>query len=150
VPCRAPAGGGAAVLGLAVGQPDTWVLDCFNNEQSSQEQNTQHIVFETVNGGRSWVRLARPPQHNMPELLADNGAGHIFLATLGDFDFMAGTLDNGVRWHTALNGGQQFNGWAGLCFLTRQDGFVVVLSRQGHGALYRTVDGGKTWRTVRI
>jgi photosystem II stability/assembly factor-like uncharacterized protein len=150
VPCRAPGGGGAAVLGIALGHPDTWLLDCFNNEQSSQEQDTQHILFETVNGGRSWVRLPRPPQHNMPQLLADNGTAHLFLATQGVYDFMAGTLDGGAHWHHAINGNQAFNGWAGLSFLTAQDGFVVVRSLAGPGTLYRTLNGGGTWRAVRF
>jgi photosystem II stability/assembly factor-like uncharacterized protein len=150
MPCHAPADGGAAVLGIALSHPDTWLLDCFNNEQSSQEQDTQHIVFETVNGGRSWIKLPRPPQHNMPQLLADNGAGHLFLATQGVYDFMTGTLDNGLRWHRAITGGQAFNGWANLGFVSARVGFVVVRSVAGPGALYRTVNGGQTWRMVRF
>jgi photosystem II stability/assembly factor-like uncharacterized protein len=108
VPCQAPSGGGAAVLSIARGHPDAWLIDCFNNEQSSQEQNTQHYLYGTTDGGLSWVRLPGPTRHNMPVLLADNGSGHAFLATEGGFDTLVGTLDYGRHWHPVLRDGGSF------------------------------------------
>ena len=54
VPCRRR-DGGAAVIAIAHNHSRTWLIDCYNNEQSSQQQNTQHHLFGTVNGGASWT-----------------------------------------------------------------------------------------------
>jgi len=148
VPCRAPKGGGAAVLGIARGHPDAWLLDCFNNEQSSQQQNTQHHLFGTVDAGLSWTRLPDPTSHNMPYSLADNGSGHAFLATVGARDFLVGTLDGGLHWRTMIISGGNFNGWADLSFVTGQIGFVVAPTHYAREHLYRTQNGGRTWQTV--
>ncbi len=150
VPCLTPSGGGGAVLGIARGHPDAWLLDCFNNEQSSQEQNTQHHLYGTADGGLSWVRLPDPTRHNMPVLLADNGSGHAFLATEGGFDTLVGTLDYGRRWHPVLRDGGSFFGWAGLSFVTAETGFVVGPTHYAPEHLYRTDDGGRTWRALRF
>jgi len=150
VPCQAPSGGGAAVLSIAHGHPDAWLVDCFNNEQSSQEQNTQHHLYGTTDGGLSWVRLPDPTRHNMPALLADNGSGHAFLATEGGFDTLVGTLDHGRHWHPVLRDGGSFSGWAGLSFVTAETGFVVGPTHYAPEHLYRTDDGGRTWRALRF
>jgi photosystem II stability/assembly factor-like uncharacterized protein len=150
VPCQAPSGGGAAVLSIAHGHPDAWLVDCFNNEQSSQEQNTQHHLYGTTDGGLSWVRLPDPTAHNAPALLADNGSGHAFLATEGVFDTLVGTLDYGRHWHLVLRDGGSFSGWVGLSFVTAQTGFVVGLTYHPPAQLYRTDDGGRTWRALRF
>jgi photosystem II stability/assembly factor-like uncharacterized protein len=146
VPCVAPSGGGAAVISIANGHPHAWLLDCFANEQSSQEQNTQHHLFGTADAGLTWVRLPDPASHWMPALLADNGSGHAFLAVQGDIDQLRATFDGGMHWQTVLSPGGAY-GWADLTFLSRQTGFVVagVNSPQ---SLYRTDDGGLTWRIM--
>jgi photosystem II stability/assembly factor-like uncharacterized protein len=74
-------------------------VDCFDNVQSSQEQNTQHHLYGTVNAGRTWVRLPNPARRNEPVLLADNSAGHAFLpAEGGSGDTLVGTTDGGLSW----------------------------------------------------
>jgi photosystem II stability/assembly factor-like uncharacterized protein len=152
VPCQAPTGGGAAVMSIALGHPDAWLLDCFNNEQSSQEQNTQHRLYGSVSAGKSWVLLPDPTSHNMPELLADNGSEHAFLATQGDADDMVGTLDAGLHWRVMIDSGGSFSGWADLAFLTARVGYVVGPTSDDliPGHLYRTTNGGKTWLVVRL
>jgi photosystem II stability/assembly factor-like uncharacterized protein len=150
VPCLAPSGGGAAVLSIARDHPDAWLLDCFNNEQSSQEQNTQHHLYGTADGGLSWVRLPDPTGHNMPVLLADNGSGHAFLATEGGSDTLVGTFNYGRHWHPVLRDGGSFFGWAGLSFVTAETGFVVGPTHYAPEHLYRTDDGGRTWRALRF
>jgi hypothetical protein len=57
VPCTSE-DGGAAVVSLAYGHPHAWLIDCFDNEQSSQEQQTQHHLYGSANAGEDWVRLA--------------------------------------------------------------------------------------------
>ena len=144
-----PSGGGAAVLSIALGHPDAWLVDCFNNEQSSQEQNTQHHLYGTADGGLSWVRLPDPTAHNEPVLLADNGSGHAFLATQGGGgDALVGTLDYGRHRHLVLRDGGSFSGWAGLSFVTAETGFVVGPAYHSPQHLYRTDDGGRTWRVL--
>lgn len=148
VPCKPPEGGGAAVLGIALGHPDAWLLDCFNDRQSSQEQDTQHLLYGTTDAGLSWVRLPDPARHNMPGLLADNGSEHAFLATRGTFDTLVGTLDGGRHWHTVLRDGGSFNGWADLRFVNTDTGFVVGPTHYSPEHLYRTDNGGRTWRIL--
>ena len=148
VPCKPPEGGGAAVGSIALGHPGAWLLDCFNNEQSSQEQNTQHHLYGTSDAGLSWVRLSDPTRHNMPDLLADNGSGHAFLTTEGIFDTLVGTLDGGRHWHTVLRDGGSFCGWADLRFVNTDTGFVVGPAHYSREHLYRTDNGGRAWRVV--
>ncbi len=149
-PCTPPGGGGAAVLSIALGHPDAWLLDCFKNKQSSQEQNTQHYLYGTTDGGLSWVRLPDPTRHNMPSLLTDNGSGHAFLATEGLFDSLVGTLDGGRHWHTVLRDGGSFYGWAGLRFVNADTGFVVGPTHYSPEHLYRTDNGGRTWQVLHL
>ena len=150
VPCEPPAGGGAAVLSVALGHQDAWLLDCFDNEQSQQEQNTQHHLFGTTDGGLTWTRLPDPASHDMPVLLADNGSGHAVLAAEGPADELRATFDGGRHWQTVLAPGGDFAAYADLTFLTAETGFVVVAASSVPERLYRTDDGGRTWRSLRI
>jgi hypothetical protein len=154
VPCQPPADGGADVMSMALGHPDAWLLDCFDNEQSSQEQDTQHHLYGSADGGLSWVRLPDPTAHNEPALLADNGSGHAFLATEGTFDYLVGTLDGGLHWQVLIRSGGSFSGWADLGFVTTDTGFVVgpadPYDSITPGHLYRTDDAGHTWQVMRL
>jgi photosystem II stability/assembly factor-like uncharacterized protein len=150
VPCVGPDGGGASVLSVALGHPDAWLLDCFDTEQSQQEQDTQHHLFGTVDAGLSWVQLPDPSRANEPSALADNGAGHAFLATEGDSDTLLGTFDGGLQWSVLIASGGSFSGWSGPIFLTAQSGFVVGPTHNAPEHLYRTTDGGQSWQIVRF
>jgi photosystem II stability/assembly factor-like uncharacterized protein len=143
--------GGAALIGIARAHPEAWLVDCFNNEQSSQAQDTQHHLYGTADAGRSWIRLADPTRHNLPALLADNGEGHAFLATEGGRgDALVGTFDGARHWHPLLESGGSFFGWADLRFITASTGFVVGPTHYSTEHLYRTDDGGRTWRVLSI
>jgi hypothetical protein len=124
VPCTS-ADGGAALVSIALGHPDAWLVDCYDNEQSSQEQQTQHHLYGTGNAGGDWVRLADPTQTGAPALLADNGSGH-------------------------FTSGGSFYGWADLQFVDASTGFIVGPTHYAPEHLYRTEDGGHTWAVVPI
>lgn len=64
--------GGAALISLALGHPTALLVDCFDNEQSSQAQETQHHLYGSADTGRTWVRLADPTHVGEPVLMADN------------------------------------------------------------------------------
>jgi len=150
VPCTV-ADGGATVLSVALGHPDAWLMLCFDNEQSQQEQDTLQHLYGSANAGRTWVRLADPPQHNAPALLADNGSGHAFLATEGGAgDTLSSTLDGARTWTVAIRDGGSFSGWADLGFVTSSIGFVVGPSPYAPAHLYKTTDGGQTWHELAV
>ena len=149
VPCT-PGDGGAAAVSIALGHSDAWLMDCFDNRQSSQEQDTQHHLYGTVDAGRTWARLPDPTRHNAPVLLADNGAGHAFLATQGVGDTLVGTTDGGRSWGLVLRSGGSFFGWADLGFVSAAMGFGVGRTHYAPEHLYRTQDGGRTWQVVRV
>ncbi len=149
VPCTG-VDGGAALLGIARAHAAEWLIDCFSNEQSSQEQHTRHRLYRTTDAGVSWVRLADPTRSNLPVLLADNGAAHAFLATEGVRDALVGTFDGGRHWRRLLSSGGTFFGWADLRFLTAATGFVVGPTHYAPEHVYRTDDGGRTWRRLRV
>ena len=149
VPCTGA--GGAAVVSIALGHSDAWLVDCYDNRQSMQEENTQHHLYGTVNAGRTWVRLPDPTKHNAPVLLADNGSGHAFLATDGGSgDTLVGTTDGGRSWSLMVQSGGSDFGWADLGFVTASVGFVVGPTHYTPTHLYRTHDGGRTWQVVPV
>ncbi len=142
--------GGAAIATIAYGHPDAWLVDCFDDEQSSQSQNTQHHVYGTANAGATWVRLADPSATGGPALLADNGSGHAVLTTEGDSDLLDATFDGAVHWSALFNDGGSFSGWADLQFVDTSTGFVVGPTDTASNHLYRTQNGGDTWQTVTL
>ncbi|MGH2932933.1 MAG: WD40/YVTN/BNR-like repeat-containing protein [Gaiellaceae bacterium] len=150
VPCTT-ADGGAALLAIARNHPHTWLIDCFDNEQSSQEQNTQHRLYRSLDAGATWTRVSDPTRHNMPALLTTNGAGHAFLATEGGAgDTLVGSLDGGRHWQLLLRSGGNFFGWADLAFVAAKVGFVVGPTHYAPEHLYRTDNGGRSWRILRL
>jgi hypothetical protein len=142
VPCT-PADGGAALVSIALDHPDAWLVDCCDNEQSSQEQHTQHHLYGTGNAGGDWVRLADPTQSGAPTLLADNGSGHAFLTT------ESGADDCGLSWSGLFPSGGSFYGWADLQFVDASTGFVVGPTHYAPEHLYRTEEG-RTWTILQI
>jgi photosystem II stability/assembly factor-like uncharacterized protein len=149
VPCTA-VDGGAALFAIALHHPREWLIDCFDNEQSSQAQNTQHHLYRSADAGQSWTRVSDPTRRNDPALLADNGAGHTLLATEGGGgDTLVGSFDGGRRWRLLLSSGGGFFGWADLRFLTPEIGFVVGPTHYAPEHLYRTDDGGRSWLILR-
>jgi photosystem II stability/assembly factor-like uncharacterized protein len=145
VPCTTT-DGGAALVSIALGHPDAWLVDCYDGEQSSQEQDTQHHLYGTSDEGENWVRLVDPTHMGGPDLLADNGSGHAFLATeSGGGDQLVGTFDGGLGWSPVLTPSVGFSGWADLEFVDASTGFIVADEQ-----LYRTQDGGRTWTGLKI
>lgn len=149
VPCTT-ADGGAAILAIARAHAYSWLIDCFDNEQSSQEQNTQHHMYHSADAGASWMRVSDPTRHNMPDLLADNGAGHTFLTTAGVSDTLVGSFDDGDHWRLLLRSGGSFSGWADLRFMTTKIGFVLGPTHYAPEHLYRTDNGGRSWRILPV
>jgi photosystem II stability/assembly factor-like uncharacterized protein len=150
VPCTRT-DGGAALFAIASHHPREWLVDCFDNEQSSQAQNTQHHLYRSADAGASWTRVSDPTRHNDPALLADNGAGHALLATEGGGgDALVGSFSSGRRWRQLLRSGGDFFGWADLRFVTPEVGFVVGPTHFAPEHLYRTDDGGRSWRILRV
>jgi photosystem II stability/assembly factor-like uncharacterized protein len=150
VPCTV-SDGGAAIVSIALGHPAAWLVDCYDNEQSSQAQNTQHHLYGTSNAGETWVRLADPSHTGAPVLLADNGSEHAFLATeSGGPNLLFGTMDSGLTWSQVLQSGAGFSGWADLQFVDASTGFIVGPTHYGASHLYRTEDAGLTWIALQI
>ena len=142
---------GAALVAVVPGHSASWLLDCYDNRQSMQAQWTQHHLYRTTNTGRTWARLPDPTRHNGPSLLGANGAGHIFLATEGGGgDVLVGSLDGGRHWRPLLNSGGAFFGWSSLNFVTPLTGFVVGPTHYAPEHLYRTDDGGRSWRVLPV
>jgi photosystem II stability/assembly factor-like uncharacterized protein len=150
VPCT-KADGGAALSAIAFHNRRTSLVDCFDNRQSSQAQDTEHHLYRSTNAGGTWRRVSDPTRHNMPGLLVDNGSGHILFATLGGGgDALVGSFDGGRHWRELFRSGGGFFGWADLQFVTRETAFVVGPTHYAPEHLYRTDDGGRTWRILRV
>jgi photosystem II stability/assembly factor-like uncharacterized protein len=150
VPCT-KADGGAAISAIAFHERRTWLADCFDNRQSSQAQDTEHHLYRSTNAGGTWKRVSDPTRHNAPGLLADNGNGHTLFATVGGGgDKLVGSFDGSRNWRLLFRSGGNFFGWADLQFVTRETAFVVGPTHYAPEHLYRTDDGGGTWRILRV
>jgi photosystem II stability/assembly factor-like uncharacterized protein len=142
--------GGAALVASAGGR--SWLIDCYSNDQSQQEQRTSHLVYASSDDGKTWQSLGRPTQEGQPSALAGTG-GRAFLAVeSGGDDRLVGRL-GGPGWRVAIDfAGFGFTGWADLRFVSSRTGFVVAPSRYlgpgGRDHVYRTDDGGRTWREI--
>lgn len=150
VPCSS-SDGSPTVLGVALGHPHAWLLLCFRSIGVTSDQQTVQHLYGTTDGGHTWVRLGNPPQSDDPESLADNGAGHAFVADEGAADVIFRTLDGSQDWGVSISDAQgSFYGWGDLEFVSSDVGFVVGPTHYAPTHLYRTVDGGKTWTPLAI
>lgn len=151
LPCRIAADGPAAVMSIADRHPSAWLIDCYNNEQSSQQQDTRHHLYGTADSGHTWVRLTDPAHHGAPALLADNGAGHALLATdLGFANTLYASLDGATSWHAAITSavGDQAT-YRDLAFTSPATGYIAAPDPNGTTyTLYRTTDGGLHWNRL--
>jgi photosystem II stability/assembly factor-like uncharacterized protein len=153
VPCNPREDGTAELMSIALNHPVAWLVDCYDNRQSQQEQDTSHHLYGTADAGETWVRLADPSRHGGPALLADNGAGHAFLATrlgLNPASTLYASLDGAATWHAAIapSGGSQ-RSFVDLAFTSAQVGYVAApTSDDAARTLYRTVDAGAHWTAV--
>jgi photosystem II stability/assembly factor-like uncharacterized protein len=111
----------------------------------------QHHLYESTDAGEHWTRRPNPLQLGAPAALADNGAGHIFLATeSGGADLLLGAVGNGLEWRVAVRDGGVFFGWADLSFVTPNFGYVVGPTHYAPQHLYVTRDGGASWHVTPI
>jgi photosystem II stability/assembly factor-like uncharacterized protein len=149
VPCHS-ARAGATVLSLALGNPSAVLIDCVGGEPSQQAQSVQHHLYGSADRGLHWARLGDPPQTGAAALLADNGAGHAFLATeAGGGDLLASSVDGGLHWRRSIDTHTAgFFGWAGLRFVSPTTGFIFGPTHYAPEQLYRTLDGGLTWHAL--
>jgi photosystem II stability/assembly factor-like uncharacterized protein len=143
VPCK-PADGGADIAAMAYGHPSSWLVDCFDNEQSSQEMDTQHHLYLTNDEGTSWTRLGDPSKTGEPGSLAGNGSGDAVYTTDGDEDFLDASLNSGRTWSTLFTDGGSFSGWTDLEFVDSSTAFVVGARQY----LYRSDNGGGAWQLL--
>lgn len=148
IPCTS-ANQDAAALSLALGHPSAMLVDCFNGEQSQQAQFTEHHIFGSADGGRSWTRLGDAPPTGDPSFLADNGDGHAFLATeSGGGNLLATSFDGGLHWHKGIQNAAGFFGWSKPHFVSASTGFIFGPTHYEPEQLYRTLDAGRTWKTL--
>jgi hypothetical protein len=146
-PCHAETQG-AQAIGLTHGDPNRWFVDCFDNRQSSQAQHTEHHLYETLNAGRSWHRLADPSHAGLPSLLASTSDVIVLTTVSGISDELHASFDGGRTFHVLFRSGGNFFGWGDLAFLDGRTGFVVGPTHYSPEHVYRTDDGGRHWRII--
>lgn len=147
-PCTAR-DGGAALVSIALDHPDALLLDCYDGKQSSQDIATQHHLYGSADDATHWIRLADPSDTGAPSLLADNGAGHAFLAVEnGGVNMLRATLDGASHWHRVIWNKWGFYGWSDLRFVNATTGFVLGPTHYAPTRLYRTRDAGRHWNRI--
>lgn len=124
------------------------LIDCFSGEPSQQGQDNGHQLYGSTDSGLHWSRLGDPPQTGYTTLLADNGAGHAFLATEGGINHRAATYDGARHWQLAITTDQGSFGWSGLRFVSPTTGFIFGPTHYAPEQLYRTLDSGATWQRI--
>jgi photosystem II stability/assembly factor-like uncharacterized protein len=138
----------ARAIGLTDGDPSRWFVDCFDNRQSSQAQNTEHHLYETVNAGRSWHRLADPSHDGVPALLGATRAVIVLTTESGGADELHASFNGGHSFRVLFRSGGTFFGWGDLAFLDSRTGFVVGPTHYSPEHVYRTDDAGRHWRII--
>jgi photosystem II stability/assembly factor-like uncharacterized protein len=120
----------------------------YNGEQSSQETSTQHHLYGSSDGGRTWRRLADPTDTGGPADLVDNGRS-AFLSTYGGAGYqLRATTDAAERWHGALTGSAGEFDLGDLRFVSSRIGFALAPTHYAPEKLFETVDRGRTWHRI--
>jgi photosystem II stability/assembly factor-like uncharacterized protein len=129
---------------------DVWFSDSKNGwiiGYTSGSKSISMVLFSTKDGGESWIELPYPESEMMPFSLCfvDNDgwiSGHRYLEDGSRKPLLLHTDDGGTSWSSVpIPHGDPFVGL--IRFSNKSNGWLV-----GRDSLYRTEDGGKTWKRV--
>jgi YVTN family beta-propeller protein len=103
-------------------------------------------LVKTTDGGRSWAQVLPVVPYPLYAVTMVGPKVAFGLGTAGDPTAVVRTDDAGTSWTTVgqLPALPSPYGGASLAFANRSDGVAVSMS----GALYRTANGGRSWRQV--
>ena len=152
LPLRSPAGSVQIVAGK---KGQAWILA--SQQPHSGPFVAKSALITTRDGGRTWLRLPDPcsPGDSFIDRLATIDGRHLWLvcggepSAGGELMSLFRSPDGGRRWRLTAsnehNGRPYFvyGGYVDSLAVTGPDTAWFSLDR---GTLYRTVDGGKTWR----
>lgn len=103
-------------------------------------QRMHTAIYTSRDGGDSWELV--------PTLL--DGIGHFQAFSPKEWLFWNGTAffstsDGGQTWETRAPNQDFGDAFAGMQFLSPQEGFLWTISAEARTSLYHTLDGGSTW-----
>jgi photosystem II stability/assembly factor-like uncharacterized protein len=111
------------------------------------------VVWHTIDGGHTWERQPTHVRASLRSLYFHNGlqgwaVGREELPGGGSVGVLLFTEDNGVTWHRLL--ANALPGLNRVRFLNARDGFVIGDgSEQYPSGIFRTADGGRSWKPVK-
>jgi photosystem II stability/assembly factor-like uncharacterized protein len=131
---------------LAVVDPDNLWLACKGDDATVQEGKQ---IFRSTDGGKTWKAAADPGLTGHLAGIAAADADHAFLAL--ERNTLLSTTDRGASWHEAIpvaEGNPTDHGITPVRFIDPQHGWALGQVAQDVPALWRTEDGGATWKAV--
>ena len=152
------------IRGFSVDPSDSNIVYCGGNYMVEPTHNVQRgIIYKTTDGGQNW-KLIHSPQALVRWIIVDPTDHNILYASTGIFDRFAvkaeGVLksyDGGQTWeqiNTGLTnlvvGALAMHPTDPLTLLagTGIDAFEANEPGEVYGGVFKTTDGGKTWRQV--
>ena len=108
------------------------------------------VILRTVDGGESWTMVHQAPEEELPLLdvwFRDDRTGF----AVGAYGYFLATEDGGETWTSRAIGGDDFHLNALVPVVERRPGSPRIRSQRLYiaaeaGAIYRSDDGGRTWR----
>ena len=151
IPCPSQ-GQGFQVGGVAVSTATAFDVVCDGTTSAGSAMATRQL-YGTTDLGKTFTRLADPPQTGAFYGAADAGGGTAVVAVAGGVaSQLQLTTDGAQHWSTALTA-HESQAWTDVGFTDATHGVAVydaapTYSGIGTPTLFRSADGGKSWAQV--